>query len=95
MLSVCLSVCLSACLTLASGVLVVLDESGEAEVSDFTHQIFSNQDVGSAQVSVDVVHPLNVRHPSCNLLETQTACYHYRIPQKPNNLRHYNNAIII
>ena len=53
--------------TLPSGVFVVFYEPGQAEVSDFAHQAVSHQDVGGAQVSVDVVHPLDVGHACCHL----------------------------
>lgn len=53
--------------TLSGGVLVVLDEPSQAEVSDLTHQVISDQNVGSSQVPVDVVHPLNEGHAVCNL----------------------------
>lgn len=53
--------------TLPSGVLVVFDEPGQAEVSDLADQIVPHQDVGGAEVSVDVVHPLDVGHACCHL----------------------------
>ena len=53
--------------TLSCCVFVVLDEPGQTEVSDLAHQTFSNEDVGRAQVSVDVVHPLYVCHACCHL----------------------------
>lgn len=53
--------------TLSGGVLVVLDEPSQAEVSDLTHQVISDQNVGGSQVPVDVVHPLNEGHAVCNL----------------------------
>lgn len=53
--------------TLPSGVLVVFDEPGQAEVSDLTQQVVSHQDVGGAQVSVDIVHPLDVGHAGRHL----------------------------
>ena len=53
--------------TLPSGVFVVFYEPGQAKVSDFAHQAVSHQDVGGAQVSVDVVHPLDVGHACCHL----------------------------
>lgn len=56
-------------LTLSRSVLVVFDESCQTEVGHFTHQAVSHQDVGSAQVSVDVVHPLHVGHACRNLEE--------------------------
>lgn len=54
-------------LTLSGRVLVVLDESSQTKVRDFTHQVISHQDVGSSQVPVDVVHPLDEGHAVCNL----------------------------
>lgn len=53
--------------TLSRCVFVVLDEPGQTKVSDLTHQTFPDQDVGRAQVSVDVVHPLDVRHARSHL----------------------------
>lgn len=58
-------------LALSRGVLVVFDESCQTEVGHFTHQAVTHQDVGSAQVSVDVVHPLHVGHTSCYLEEVR------------------------
>lgn len=57
--------------TLSGSVLVVLNEPGQAKVSDLAHQIVSDKNVCCSQVTVDVVHPLNVRHSSCNLRQTQ------------------------
>lgn len=54
-------------LTLSGCVLVVLDEPSQAEVGDLAHQIVSDEDVGCSQVTMDVVHPLDVRHPGSNL----------------------------
>ena len=53
--------------TLSSRVLVVLDEPSQAKVSDLTDQVISHQDVGSSQVPVDVVHPLDEGHAVCDL----------------------------
>ena len=53
--------------TLSGCVLVVLNEPSQAKVSDLAHQIVSNKDVRCSQVTVDVVHPFDVRHSSCNL----------------------------
>lgn len=55
------------CLTLSGCVLVVLDESSQAKVSDLAHQIVPNQNVSCSQVPVDVVHSLNVCHSRRNL----------------------------
>lgn len=49
-------------LTLSGRVFVVLYESSEAEVSHFTHQVITNQDVGSPEVPVHIVHSFHVRH---------------------------------
>lgn len=54
-------------LTLSCSVLVVFDESRQAEVSHFTHQAVSHQDVGGTQVSMNIVHPLHISHACCNL----------------------------
>ena len=54
-------------LTLSCCVLIVFDESCQTEVGHFTHQVLSHQDVGCTQISVDVVHPLHVRHARSNL----------------------------
>lgn len=59
-------------LTLSGCVLVVLDEPSQAEVGDLAHQIVSDKDVGRSQVAVDVVHPLDVRHPGGNLTTKKT-----------------------
>lgn len=61
-----------------SRVLVVLDEPGQAEVSDLAHQVVSDQDVGSSQVPVDVVHPLDEGHAVRNLRGKRTAWYQMR-----------------
>lgn len=58
-------------LTLSGSVLIVFNESGQAKVSDLTHQVITNQNVSGAQISVNVVHPLNVGH-ACSHLHTQT-----------------------
>ncbi len=41
------------------------------QVSDLTHQAITNQNVSRAQISVNVVHPLDVCHASSHL-NTQT-----------------------
>ena len=48
--------------TLPGCVLIVFDEPSQPKVSHFAHEALSNQDVGSTEVSVDIVHPLHVRH---------------------------------
>lgn len=53
--------------TLSGCVLIVLNESSQAKVGDLAHQIVSNKDVGCSQVTVDVVHSLDVRHSRRNL----------------------------
>lgn len=53
--------------TLPSRVLVVLDESCQAKISHFAHQVLPHQDVGCPEVPVDVVHPLHIGHARCNL----------------------------
>lgn len=53
--------------TLSSCVLIVLNEPSQAEVGDLAHQIVSNENVSCSEITVDVVHPLNVRHSSRNL----------------------------
>ncbi len=58
-------------LTLPGSVLIVLNESGQAKVSNLTHQAITNQNVSRTQVSVNVVHPLDVGHASSHL-NTQT-----------------------
>lgn len=60
-------------LTLPRRVLIVLDEPRQAEIGDLAHQTVSDQDVGGTQVPVDVVHPLDVRHP-CRHLEHVKRC---------------------
>lgn len=61
-------------LTLPRRVLIVLDEPRQAKISDLAHQTVSDQDVGRAQVPVDVVHPLNVRHPCRHLKHVRRCC---------------------
>lgn len=56
--------------TLSGCVLVVLNEPGQAEVGDLAHQVVSNEDVSCSQVTMDVIHPLDVCHASCNLKST-------------------------
>lgn len=53
--------------TLPSGVLVVLDEPCQAEVSHFAHQVLPHEDVGCPQVPVDIVHPFHISHARCDL----------------------------
>lgn len=48
--------------TLASRVLIVLDEAGQPEVGDFAAQGVRHEDVGGPQVAVDVVLGLNEGH---------------------------------
>ena len=48
--------------TLASRVLVVLDEAGQPEVGDFAAQGVRHEDVGGSQVAVDVVLGLDEGH---------------------------------
>lgn len=48
--------------TLLRVVLIIRDEAGQSEVSDLAHQLLPHQDVGSPQVSVDVIHALHVGH---------------------------------
>lgn len=48
--------------TLPGGVLVVFNEPGQPKVGHFAHEILSNQNVGSTEVTVDVVHPFHVGH---------------------------------
>lgn len=48
--------------TLPGVVLIILDETGQAEVSNLAHQLLPHEDVGCPQVSVDVVHALHVGH---------------------------------
>ena len=58
--------------TLSGRVLVVLYEPRQAEVGDLAHLAVPHQDVGRAQVPVDVVHPLDVRHSRRHLHHTRT-----------------------
>lgn len=51
-----------AALTLSCSVLIVLDESGQAEVGHFAYQVVSHEDVGGPEVPVNIVHPLHVGH---------------------------------
>lgn len=63
--------------TLPSGVFVIFDEPSQAEVSDLAHQIVRHQDVGGAQVSVDVVHPLDVGHARRHLEHSEHSKHFY------------------
>ena len=58
------SVCL---LTLPRRVLVVFYQPGQAKVGDLAHQVVCDEDVGGAQVPVDVVHPLDESHTVSDL----------------------------
>ena len=58
--------------TFSGCVLVVFNDTGEAKVSNFAHQSLIDQDVGSPQVSVDVVPLLNESHALCNLKINQS-----------------------
>jgi len=53
--------------TFPGRVLVVLDDSGEPKVRDLAHQCGRHQNIGSSQVSVDVVPLLDKSHSFCNL----------------------------
>lgn len=48
--------------TLPGCVFVVFNESSQPEVSHFAYEALSNQDVGSPEVSVDIVHPFHISH---------------------------------
>lgn len=48
--------------TLPGGVFIVFDEPSQPEVGHFAHEVLSNQNVGSTEVPVHVVHPLHVGH---------------------------------
>lgn len=58
---------LSSILTFPSRVLVVLDDPCQAEVGNLTHQGRGDQDVGSPEVSVNVVPLLDEGHAFRNL----------------------------
>lgn len=58
--------------TLPRRVLVVLYQPGQTEVCDLAHQVVAHQDVGGAQVPVDVVHPLDERHAVGDLRKTKS-----------------------
>lgn len=53
--------------TLASRVLVVLDETRQPEVGDFAAQGVGHEDVGGPQVAVDVVLGLDEGHALSDL----------------------------
>lgn len=55
--------------TLASSVLIVFNEPGQTKVGDLADQVVTNQDVGRSQVSVDVIHPLDIGHTCRHLRE--------------------------
>lgn len=57
--------------TLSRCVFVVFDEPCQAEVGNLAHQTVPDKDVGRAQVSVNVVHPLDVRHACRHLGNTR------------------------
>lgn len=46
---------------------LVLDEPGQPEISDFAAERLRDEDVGSPQVPVDEVHALDVGHALCHL----------------------------
>lgn len=53
-------------LTFLSQVLV-LNEPGQAKISDFAAERLRDEDVGSPEVPVDEVHALDVGHALCHL----------------------------
>lgn len=54
-------------LTLSGSIFIVLYDTGETKVSDLAHQTLINQDIGSPQVSVNVVPSFDVGHAFCCL----------------------------
>jgi len=54
-------------LTLSGSVFVIFDEAGEAKVSDLANELSRHQNVGSSQVSMDIVLLLYVSHSLCDL----------------------------
>lgn len=59
-------------LTFSGRVLVVLDDTGQSKISDLTHQTLVDQDISSAEVSVNVVSLLDVSHAFCYLKPGKT-----------------------
>lgn len=57
--------------TFSGRVLVVFNDTSQAKVCNFTNESLVDQDVGGSQISVDVVHLLNVGHALCNLLKNK------------------------
>lgn len=57
---------------MSCGVFVVLDQPGQAKISDLAHQVFSHKDVGCPQVPVDVIHPFDEGHAIGDLQEEIT-----------------------
>lgn len=53
--------------TFPSRVLIVLDDPCQAEVSNLTYQGCRDQDVGSTEISVNIVPLLDEGHAFCNL----------------------------
>ena len=53
--------------TLLGVVFIILDETGQPEVSNLAHQPLPDEDVGCPKVTVDIVHALHVGHALSNL----------------------------
>lgn len=54
-------------LTFSGSIFIVLYDTCKTKVSNFAHQALINQNVGSSQVSVNVVLSFDVGHAFCNL----------------------------
>lgn len=53
--------------TFPSCVFIVLDDTCQAKVGDLTHQGCRDQDIGSSEISVNVIPLLDEGHAFCNL----------------------------
>lgn len=58
--------------TFSGWIFVVLNDSSQAEVSNLAEKTFTDEDVCSSQVSVNVVLLFDVRHAFCNLMHKNT-----------------------
>lgn len=58
----------------------VLDDPGQAKISNFATERLRDEDVGGSQVTVDGIHSLDVCHPLCHLGEEERARLHQHLP---------------
>lgn len=62
----------------------VLDDPGQAKISNFAAERLRDEDVGSSQVTVDGVHALDVRHSLCHLGEEEESVFIGHLPMTAN-----------